>query len=255
MDSRLRTALTLARQAGGIIRDNFGKSLGVDFKEDDSPVTAIDKQINSLVISTLKDAYPDDGVVGEEESASTGHERYQWICDPIDGTKPFILGLPTCIFMLALSEQNVMMMSVVYDPHTDRMYHAIKGEGAYCNGNRISVSNTSLADGFALVGSTSFRYAEALSKAARGVEPVAGIGFKCMMIASGQGVGMINESGSIYDVGPGALMIEEAGGRVTDLAGNPLIYQRKLPGLIMSNGVAHDALLRVVQGESFDYGK
>lgn len=248
MDIKLKIAMELARQAGAIIKDNFGKNHAVELKADASPVTEIDKKINRLVLETLKDKFPEDGLLGEEESYGSGNETYQWICDPLDGTKPFILGLPFSVFMLGLSRGGKMLLSVVYDPYTDKMYHAIKGEGAFCNGEPISVSKETIEEGYALVGADSFVFASELQKRARGVEPVPGTGYKCLMIATGRGLGMINDSADFHDIGPGSLIVEEAGGRVTGFRGESLSFNSEIDSVIMSNGVVHDGFISIAGG-------
>lgn len=245
MDMRLKVAMELARQAGAIIKDNFGKNHIVEVKADASPVTEIDKRINRLVLETLKNTFPEDGLLGEEENYGSGDEAYQWICDPLDGTKPFILGLPFSVFMLGLSQNGEMLLSVVYDPYADKMYHAIKGQGAFCNNEPIHVSNENIKDGYALVGADSFVFASELQKRARGVEPVPGTGYKCLMIATGRGLGMINDSADFHDIGPGSLIVEEAGGRVTGLRGESLSFNSEIDSVIMSNSVVHDEFISI----------
>jgi len=245
MEDRLNTARDLARKAGAIIKDNFGKVHSIELKTDLSPVTAIDKQINSLVAETLKSTHPDDGLLGEEESYGTGDERYQWICDPLDGTKPFILGLPFSVFMLALSQDGKILLSVVYDPYSDKMYHALRDEGAFCNGEPIKVSSEKIDEGYALVGADSFSFAAQLKKFSRGIEPVPGTGYKCVMLASGRGLGMINDSADFHDIGPGSLIVEEAGGKVTGLSGEELDYSKEIGGVIVSNGMVHNDFLKI----------
>lgn len=247
MEDRLNTALELARKAGTIIKDNFGKNHAVELKGDMSPVTAIDKQINRLVAETLQASFPEDGLLGEEESYGTGSEQYQWICDPLDGTKPFILGLPFSVFMLALSENGKILLSVVYDPYSDKMYRAIKGSGAFCNDEPIQVGKEKIDEGYALIGADSFRYAAELKSLSRGIEPVPGTGFKCVMLASGRGLGMINQEADFHDIGPGSLIVEEAGGRVSGLRGEDLDFSKEIDGVIISNGVVHNDFLKIVE--------
>jgi len=245
MDERLKLALDLARKSGTIIRDNFGKTHVIELKGDMSPVTAIDKQINTLIAQSLRIAFPEDGLLGEEESYGTGSEQYQWICDPLDGTKPFILELPFSVFMLGLSEDGNMLLSVVYDPYSDKMYHAVKDNGAYCNNVRIHVSSEKINEGYALVGADSFSFAAKLKGLSRGIEPVPGTGYKCVMLASGRGIGMINDSADFHDIGPGSLLVEEAGGKVTGLHGEQLDYSKEISGAILSNNVVHADLLKI----------
>lgn len=246
MEDRLKLAVELARKAGAIIRDNFGKTHKVELKGDMSPVTAIDKQINEFIAQSLQTAFPEDGLLGEEESYGTGNEKYQWICDPLDGTKPFILGLPFSVFMLALSENGSVLLSVVYNPYSDKMYHAVKGKGAFCNNEPIKVSSEKINEGYVLVGADSFSFAAELKKLSRGIEPVPGTGYKCVMLASGRGLGMINDSADFHDIGPGSLIVEEAGGKVTGLNGEQLDYSKEIGGVIVSNGVVHDYFLKIV---------
>jgi fructose-1,6-bisphosphatase/inositol monophosphatase family enzyme len=245
MEERLKLAFSLSKKAGGIIKDNFGKTHAVVLKDDASPVTEVDQRINKLVAQSLKESFPEDGLLGEEESYGTGHEKYQWICDPLDGTKPFILGLPLSVFMLALSENGKMLLSVVYDPYSDKMYHAIKGEGAFCNDEPIKVSSEKIDEGYALVGADSFSFAAELKKLSRGIEPVPGTGYKFLMIATGRGIGMINDSADFHDIGPGSLIVEEAGGKVTGLNGEELDYSKEIGGVVVSNGVVHDDFLKI----------
>lgn len=245
MEDRLHVAKDLARKAGAIIRDNFGLAHSVELKSDLSPVTAIDKQINALVAETLKNTFPEDGLLGEEESYGTGNEKYQWICDPLDGTKPFILGLPFSVFMLALSQEGRMLLSVVYDPYVDKLYHAVRDEGAFCNGEPIRVNSEKIHEGYALVGADSFSFAAELKEHSRGIEPVPGTGYKCVMLASGRGLGMINDSADFHDIGPGSLIVEEAGGKVTGLSGEELGYSKEIGGVVVSNGTVHEDFLKI----------
>jgi fructose-1,6-bisphosphatase/inositol monophosphatase family enzyme len=247
MEHRLQIALGLAKQAGSIIKENFGKNHAVELKADQSPVTEIDKQINTLVANKLRDAFPADGLLGEEGNTGSGAEQYQWICDPLDGTKPFILGMPNSVFMLGLSEAGNILLSVVYDPYSERMYRATKGNGAYCNERKIHVNHDTLAEGYCLVGADSLPYSSLLKERSSGYEPVSGTGFSLMMIARGYGVGKIQATADFHDIGPGSLIVEEAGGKVTGLNGEPLLYNDKINGAIISNGVAHDALVGIAR--------
>lgn len=247
LESRLQTAIELAHLAGPIILGHLGHPDKVEFKADKSPVTAADKQINDLVGRTLRDQFPEDGFLGEEGSHGSGRERYQWICDPIDGTKAFMLGLPNCVFMLGLAESGDMQLSVVFDPHARRLYRAVRGSGAFCNDQPIHVSNDKINEGFALLGTESLPYASALRAATRGIEPLPGTGFKCTMLARGAGHCFISRRGDFHDLGPGSLIVEEAGGKVTGLRGEKLKFNRPIgDGIILSNGVCHDDLIKII---------
>ena len=248
MDGYLEFAKAQARQAGKIIKANFAKKHQSEAKADATPVTVIDKQINQMVMDAVAAKYPDHGFLGEEGQRGSGREKYQWLCDPIDATKAFILNIPNSVFMLALMSDGQILLSVVYDPHVNRLYHAIKGRGAFCNDEPIHVNDHQLKGGYLLVGEVNTAaYAEALEKTGMEVELVTGTGYRCMMLASGRGSGIIKIDRDNHDIGVASLIIEEAGGKITDLDGESMRYDRLLNGAIISNGVIHDELLKVVQ--------
>jgi fructose-1,6-bisphosphatase/inositol monophosphatase family enzyme len=147
MEEYLEFAKGLAKQAGQIMLDYFDGDQQVEIKADNSPVTIADKTINDLVINEIAKAYPDHGVVGEEASTDKQDQEYVWFCDPVDGTKAFTWGLPTAMFSLALVTKGRPVMGVAYDPFLKRMFTAVKGQGAFCNGEKISVSSLDLYTG------------------------------------------------------------------------------------------------------------
>lgn len=133
----IQFAKNLAHQAGDIMLTYFrAKSLVTEWKEDNTPVTIADKQINALVIDSVKSTYPEHGVLGEEESFEPKRNML-WVVDPIDGTAMFNLGMPNSCFCLALVINGDVQISVVYDPYSKRLFHAGKGLGAYKNDERI----------------------------------------------------------------------------------------------------------------------
>jgi myo-inositol-1(or 4)-monophosphatase len=156
-----------------------------------------------------------------------------------------MLHLPNSMFIIGLAENGKLLMSVAYDPFNDKMYHAFKGAGAYCNNKQIHVNSIPIAEGYPVIGNDSIIFGEELKKRSLGVEPVPGTGFKCMMIASGRGLGMINDSADFHDIGPCSLIVEEAGGKVTGLHGEELDYTKELSGVIVSNGVVHKDFLEI----------
>ena|SRR3989344_2868092 len=137
----LAAARGIAQKAGVIMRTYFEESdLLVERKEDDSPLTKADLEINQLVIRELNGEF-DDGIVGEEESTAEYGMGRRWICDPIDGTRAFTWGVPTAMFSLGLAVDGVPVVGVAYDPFLDRLYEAAQGRGSYCNGISMHVSS------------------------------------------------------------------------------------------------------------------
>lgn len=249
MDEYLSFAKDLARQAGQIIKDGFESNLKVELKSDHTPVTQVDKAINDLVIQSINEKYPEHGVLGEEADARTGQEELDWLCDPLDGTKSFILGVPLTTFILGLTKNGQLLMSVVYHPFTDRLYHAVKGQGAFCNDKPINVDKISLADGaVVIVSESSFQFVEAIKMAGGQFETLPGAGYRSMLVATGKCAASIQGHADFHDTGPASLIVEEAGGKVTDLSGAPLRFDCPLTnGIILSNGVIHDQLVEIIK--------
>jgi fructose-1,6-bisphosphatase/inositol monophosphatase family enzyme len=247
MDSYLDFATSLSQEAGKLIYDGFTKSHTVTDKVDNSPVTEVDLKINQLVIDRIKQKYPSHGLLGEEANMGNGRETMRWICDPLDGTKSFILKVPNSVFIIALMEETKLILGVIYNPFTKMLYHAEAGQGAYRNGEQIKVNTTPLSGGYVLLGSSSYPFVDSLKMRGAKVEPVSGGGYKYAMIADGRAVGTIKDGADFHDVAAGTLIIQEAGGMVTDLDGSPLKLDEKIAGAIMSNGIAHDELITITQ--------
>ena len=143
MQEYKKFALAIAEEAGKIMKEYFVVGMVRQEKEDTSPVTAADLKINSILIKKVSKLFPSHSVLGEEESNIVKGSEYIWVCDPIDGTIPYSLGLPISVFSLALVKNGEVILAVVYDPFCDRLYYAEKGKGAYLNNKKIHVSNAS----------------------------------------------------------------------------------------------------------------
>ncbi len=247
MEQELQFAKAIAQQAGVMMLKNFGKDHSYETKDDRTPVTAIDKAINDLLIKQVQTNYSDHGVLGEEASWGSGQEKYQWLCDPIDGTVPYMLAIPASIFMVALLENGVPVMSLLYNPYTNEMFHAIKNKGAFCNDEQINVNDAHFEDGYVLLGTTAFPYVDAIKQHGGKVQPVPATGYKCISVARGKAIAVIKHTSDFHDVGPASLLIEEAGGKVTDLSGNNVDrYDRPIGGTLLSNGACHEKLVSIV---------
>jgi fructose-1,6-bisphosphatase/inositol monophosphatase family enzyme len=235
MDDYLVFAKDLVRQGGKLIKDNFDSDISIELKSDSTPVTWVDKQINDLFIEAVRKTYPDHGLLGEESNLG-------------DGTKCFILGVPQCTCILALTKGGQVLLSTIYDPFTDRLYHAVKGRGAFCNDQPIHVSDQPLKGGYVMMEASAFPYAEGIKRQGGDIESVAGTGYKCVMLASGHGAAVLKTKGDIdfHDIGPSSLIVEEAGGKVTAYDGSALRCDRPITtGVVLSNGITHEALLKI----------
>lgn len=254
MQDEVTFAEETARKAGQLMREYFwAYDKGTTLKRDKSPVTIADTKINKLVIDCVGEAFPKCGVLGEEAStgARSGHDL--WVCDPIDGTAGFVVGVPTAMFSLAFVRDGVPLVGVAYDPFMDRMFTAVKGGGASCNSAPLMVSKTPLLKGSIIAASGSFRDVHALvplyeSLASQGarVAFVPGAVFRGCLLADSRIDACAFAGAGAYDIAACKVIIEEAGGRVTDIAGNEQRYDRPINGAILSNGLVHHEFAAVI---------
>lgn len=247
-------AVALAREAGKIMRDNFVAGTSKEWKEDGTPVTVTDTAINSLVIERVQAAFPEHSVLGEEESHNLGKEMV-WVCDPVDGTMAFSHGLPISTFSLALVQDGKPVVGVVYDPFMDRLFSAELAKGAYLNGHRIHVSSGELehalidVEGFPSthpVVRTGSEFANALyARGAKVVNLWSAI-LPTALVASGEFAATVFNVNKPEDAAAIKVIVEEAGGKVTDLFGKEQRYDQPTKGFIASNGIIHEELVDIV---------
>lgn len=245
-EKELTIAKNIAQNAGVIMWKYFDGDQQVETKIDNSPVTIADKEINSMVINELR-KYFEDIIIGEEESTGDYGSGRRWFCDPLDGTKAFVFGVPTAMFSLALVENGRPVMGVAYDPFLDRLYEAVKGEGSYCNGKKIHVSdkNIELATVAISGGIVKLRYPHIERLLDRKIKLMSlnGAVYKSCLVARGKIEGYLEPGVSGHDMAAVDLIIEEAGGIVTGLDGRILDYRNIFKGAVISNGVIHNELV------------
>ncbi|MFH0714370.1 MAG: inositol monophosphatase [Candidatus Diapherotrites archaeon] len=247
-------ALDLAEKAGKIIRENFSVGMKKEWKSDHSPVTETDLKINQMVIEAVQKQFPEHGILSEEESAFDGKSEYVWVCDPVDGTIAFSHAVPTCVFSLALVRNGESILGVVADPFLERMFSAEKGKGAFLNGKKLHVSEqTSLSN--AVIGCGRWKGKtydlEALTfpllEEGASVLDLGSVTYMGMLVSSGEFAGNLFQGIRPWDMAALKVIVEEAGGKMTDLFGNEQRYDRDLRGAIASNGKVHDELVKMVQ--------
>ena len=143
----LAFARALAKEAGEIIKKYFATTSRT-IKSNNTPITEADLAISKLVNDSIAKEFPNHAVMDEEKNSEYNHSHeYVWICDPVDGTIPFSHHIPTSVFSLALVKDSVPVLGVAYDPYLNRMHHAVKGRGAFNNGNSIKVGSQALVRG------------------------------------------------------------------------------------------------------------
>ena len=243
----------LAKEAGEIMRKNFSLAMTKEWKEDHSPVTATDLEINDLALKEIKKEYPGHSILSEEGSDFSEEHEYVWICDPVDGTHNFSHGIPTFAFALALTHKGAPILSVVYDPMLDRLFTAEKGKGAMLNGSAIHVSEGPVIKRtvIGLGKLTSVRDLRPTMDVLRehGGRLVTGLSihYMCALVAAGEFSAAFFGGTSPHDITASALLVEEAGGRMTDLFGKvPERFDREIEGMLVSNASTHDELIAIM---------
>lgn len=257
MENYLQFAKKLAKEVEEIALKYFGFEIENTWKEDNSPLTKADTEINDLIIERINEAYPSHSIHGEEKSYKKDGSQYIWVCDPIDGTMPFSCGLPIFTFSLALVDQSngQPILGIVNDPVMKNMYWAYKDGGAYRNGKKLSVAkNTTLLNTYLNVDGSGRRLnfsnlplLKSLSEKECKVMKLLSVIYGGVQVANGKFVGTIFYNPYPHDVAALKIITEEAGGKVTDLNGEERRYDQDGIGCLLSNGILHDELLQIVQ--------
>ena len=250
----LKFAKDIAKHAGKIMLKYFNQDNGEKYKGDKTIVTIADTEINSYLIKQVKEKYPNHAVDGEEEQF--GESKYKWVCDPVDGTAMYARSIPVAVFSLALVIDGESKIGVIYDPFTDNMYSAIKGNGAYQNETKLAVNNYELED------MKSVSHFDMWPKSKYNLFPVIqdlglrtyfiGLGSiirACTCVASGEFICAIfpGTTHKNCDIAAAKVIVEEAGGKVTNLFGNEQRYDKSINGAIISNKIVHDEVVKTIK--------
>lgn len=242
----------LSLEAGELIRKGFAHSGTVQYKSDNTDVTEFDKRINKLVINRVKEHYPTHNVLGEEESFMENNSSFVWVVDPIDGTSNFIRGVPMVMFSLALVQDGNPIVACAYHPLFDEYFYTETGKPTTKNDKVIRVNDHS--DLYHSSIATDGAMPRSLAKLdfIKMCANCSVVIYKCAvyegcLIAQGSLHGYVFVYDSAHDVAAIKLLVENAGGKVTDLEGNSQRYDRKVNGCILSNGVLHDQLVTLVK--------
>lgn len=256
-ENELVFAKNLAREAEVIALKYFSFETESLYKEDNTPLTKADTEINELVIRRINKTYPEHSIYGEEASDKKEGSKYIWVCDPIDGTMGFACGLPIFVFSIALVDQSngLPILGLINDPVMKNMYWAYKGSGAFRNGVKISVSknttlkNTYLSTGASgrNVGFSNLPLMKTLSEKKCAVMRYPSFIYGGIQVANGKYIGAVYYERYGHDVASLKIITEEAGGKVTDLNGNERRYDENGIGCLVSNGLLHQELLEIIQ--------
>jgi histidinol-phosphatase len=255
-DRLLEAALDAARTAGAIALRYFRSDVRVMQKPDLTPVTQADHEAEVAIVERLRPAFPDIGFLGEEFGAQGGQSR-RWIIDPIDGTKNFVRGIPYWATLLALEEDGEITLGVVHSPATGELFWARRGQGAWADGAPLRVSPVDrLGDAMLVHSSLNLlrpldegRCWDGFVRLVEATDRQRGFGdyFGYTFVLRGQAELMLEADVKAWDIAPFKVLFEEAGGRLTDLAGRPTIYSGTT---LASNGRLHEEVLGLLNGPS-----
>ena len=225
----LEVAVNAARRAGVMARHRFEESIEVSHKGEVELVTQADLDCEGRIVETIRAAFPTHGFLAEEAGRDSGSSACTWIIDPIDGTTNFAHGTPHFAMCIALLVDDQLQIGVIYDPMRDEMFTARRGFGAWLNGRRMSVSRCqALGKGLAATGfpydrrtsdNNNMDYLDEMVRATQGIRRMGSAGLDMAYVAAGRLDLYWELRVKPWDIGAGLILVEEAGGRVTDMQG------------------------------------
>lgn len=247
----LAFAHELADAAAEITRGWFGDRLPVELKDDATPVTQVDRAAERAIRAAIARRAPGDGVLGEEEGLDEGTNGRRWVIDPVDGTKLYAEGIPLWTTLIALEVDGATVVGVADAPAIGARYHATRGGGAWRDDRRLRVSDVDTLDGAFVTHSgleewIAGRRDDALARVAGRARGTRGLSdaWAHLLVAQGSAEALLeHEPCQPWDWAATGLIVEEAGGHLSTLAGEP-----PTPGgdLLVSNGAVHRAIVNAL---------
>ena len=252
-------ATEIAREAGAKLREFFAQGVETEYKGDVDLVTVADRTVEKLIKTRLGETFPDHGIYGEEGTRERMQGEFRWYVDPLDGTTNFAHGFPQfCVSMgleqrpagKAEDEDGTLVAAVIYDPLRDEIYTAERGQGARLNGRPIKVSRVpELAEALLSTGfpsrkrhaSPNVHFYQEFTLRSHGVRRAGSAALDLAYVASGRLEAFWEFNLNPWDTAAGILLVEEAGGRVTDFAGNPFKLDSR--EVLASNGLIQGELV------------
>ncbi len=251
----IQDIINIAKEAGEIVREGFGKKLKIEYKSNETNlVTEIDKASEKLITDFIKKSYPKHDILAEESGEMKSGSEYLWVVDPLDGTTNFAHGLPIFSVSIGLQKNGKTLLGVVYDVMQDITYFAEEGNGAYANSERLKVSLNDKINHSVLVTGFPYNISEnpentleifsALTRKARAIRRLGSAAIDMCYVAKG----VFDAFWEVYlhpwDICAGILIVEEAGGIITDFHGKKIdIYAKRI---LASNEKMHPHLMDII---------
>ncbi len=252
----IEDVIKIAKEAGAVVKEGFGTNFNIEYKTNESNlVTAIDKASEKLITEFIKKSYPSHGILAEEGGEIKSTSEYVWVVDPIDGTTNFAHGLPIFSVSIGVQKKGKTIAGVVYDVMNDIVYSTELGGGSFANGKKLSVNKNDKLSHAVLVTGFPYNIADnpenalekfsALTKASRAVRRLGSAAIDLCYVARGVFDGFWEVQLHPWDMCAGKLIVEEAGGLVTDFKGKDIdIFSQKI---LATNGKIHNVMIEFLE--------
>lgn len=253
MKEMVTAAIDAAKEAGKFLLDNFGNIGSIEYKGDRNLATNLDKEAEKIIVDKIRKKFPSHGILAEEGGSKHADREYLWIIDPLDGTHNYIRNIPIFGVSIGIIHKNKFIAGVIYMPFEDELYVGEKKNGSYKNGERICVSSKTKLKDCSVSFDSSIRYSSEVMLKVLG--ELANECFNIRMFGSSVRIlgyvaeGKLDASVEYHDMpwdfAGGVAIIEEAGGKFSNLKGGRLSY--KSIGYIVSNKLIHDKILDIMK--------
>ncbi|MCZ2394408.1 MAG: inositol monophosphatase [Chitinophagales bacterium] len=256
----IQAVIDIAQLAGGFIYAHYGKvdDKQIQIKDLNSLVSYVDTNSETIIIERLRELLPESSFLAEESSVEQPTSDYVWIIDPLDGTTNFLHQIPVFAVSIALQFRGEIILGVVYEVNQKECFHAVKGQGAYLNGNKIAIKNIEFKDGLIATGFPYYDFSktdaylkvlEKLMRSTRGVRRLGAAAVDLAYVACGRYSAFFEYSLAPWDVAAGALIVQEAGGVVSDFTrGENWLFGKTI---VAGSPIGHLGVLNLIE-ECFD---
>jgi myo-inositol-1(or 4)-monophosphatase len=248
----LEAAVEIAQEAGKILREEMERPLSISYKGDFDLVTQADRRSEALIVGRLQKYFPEHAVAAEEGTGKDTASEYRWHVDPLDGTTNFAHGYPCFCVSMALACKKELQLGVIYNPIYNELFTAARGEGAFFNGKRIrcsqidAIKNSLLCTGFPnhnREANPNVHLYWDFTLRSHGVRRDGSAALDLAYVAMGRFESFWEFGLNPWDTAAGVVLVEEAGGKITDMNGQPYVLGG--PSILASNGPIHAEMIRV----------
>lgn len=250
MVSEKEIAIEASRKSAKILLDSFRKKKKIHKKEFKELVSNVDLESEENITSLIRDKFPNHGITSEEMGVEPGENDFTWIIDPLDGTHNYIYGQPAFGISIALAKGDRVILGVINLPFYDEIYVAERGEGAYLNGEKVEVSERTMDESYILYDpqlhkrEDMFDNLEKVYRKSFNLRIIGCAVTDATSVAAGRAEARIWHNTKTVDVAAGSIIVEEAGGKVTNFSGEA--YKVGMNEVMMSNENIHEDLVEIL---------